>query len=280
MLLVPAFAYAAGLGVNYADLVLVFIGGLAAHISVNMFNEYEDFHSGLDFHTQRTPFSGGSGALPLVPDLAKAVRLCAMLSLLLTITIGGYFIAQRGWGLLPLGVLGVICIYFYTSEITRRPLLCLIAPGLSFGPLMITGGYYVLSGHYSLAVFGVSLIVFCLVNNLLLLNQFPDQQADRQVGRKHLPILLGRQKSAWVYVGFLAAAYGLLLLNVWLGYLPVYSLLGLLTVFLAIPAGLATLKYFDDIEKLKPAMGLNVAITLLTPVLTAAGLFLQHYLQA
>lgn len=42
---------------------LVFIGALAAHISVNALNEYQDFHSGLDAQTQRTPFSGGSGSV-------------------------------------------------------------------------------------------------------------------------------------------------------------------------------------------------------------------------
>ena len=274
LLLAPAFIIANGLKLHYIDLVWVFVGGLAAHISVNKFNEYEDFRSGLDFHTQRTAFSGGSGTLPTFPQLAKAVQAGAMLSLLLTIAIGCYFITQRGWGLLPIGVLGVICVYFYTTKLTHRPWLCLIAPGLAFGPLMINGAYYVLSGHYNLAVLSTSLIVFCLVNNLLLLNQFPDQQADQQAGRCHLPILLGMEKSAWVYVGFLGLAYVDLVVNIYFGYLPLYSLLGLLTLFPALPAAQRVLKNFDEIEKLKPAMGLNVAITLLTPVLVAAGLVL------
>ena len=74
LLLAPAFAVAAGLSIDYIDLILVIVGGLAAHVSVNMFNEYEDFRSGLDFQTQRTPFSGGSGTLPAEPELAKAVQ--------------------------------------------------------------------------------------------------------------------------------------------------------------------------------------------------------------
>ena len=278
LLLAPAFAVAAGLSIDYIDLILVIVGGLAAHVSVNMFNEYEDFRSGLDFQTQRTPFSGGSGTLPAEPELAKAVQAGAILSLLLTIAIGIHFITQRGWGLLPIGLLGVICVYFYTGKITHNPWLCLIAPGLSFEHLMINGAYYVLTGQYNMAVFSTSLIVFCLVNNLLLLNQFPDQQADQLAGRCHLPILLGRQKSARVYTGFLAAAYAVLLVNIGLGYLPIYSLLGLLTVFLAIPAAQTALKHCDHIERLQPAMGLNVALALLTPVLVATGLFLQHFL--
>ncbi|MAK74397.1 MAG: prenyltransferase, partial [Pseudomonadales bacterium] len=47
-----------------SDWLLVLLGALAAHGAVNVLNEYADFHSGLDLHTERTPFSGGSGYLP------------------------------------------------------------------------------------------------------------------------------------------------------------------------------------------------------------------------
>ena len=272
-----AFAITGRAGIIYPHLVLIFIAALASHISVNMFNEYEDFRSGLDFHTQRTAFSGGSGTLPSLPELAESVHGGAVASLLLTIAIGIYFMAVVGLGLLPIGLLGVLCIYFYTTKITHRPLLCLIVPGLAFGPLMINGAYYVLTGNYNVKVVSASLIVFFLVNNLLLLNQFPDQEADKSVGRLHLPILIGRKKSAWVYVSGLAAAYAILLLNIVMGFLPVYSAIGLLSVFAAIPAARIVLRYFDEMENLQPALALNVAVTLTTPVLIAFGMLLQHY---
>lgn len=264
--------------IAYPHLLLIFIGAIAAHISVNMFNEYLDYTSGLDFHTQRTPFSGGSGTLPIAPELANSVKIAAFGSLLLTVSIGFYFIWVGGWALFPVGLVGVFLVYFYTDKITHWPLLCLIAPGLAFGPLMIGGAYYVLSGHYSVAVFCTSLMVFFLVNNLLLLNQFPDQEADKNAGRCHLPILIGRKKSAWVYVGFLATAYAVLVMSVLLSFLPVYSLLGLLSLVAAIPAAVMAIRYADQIDKLKAALALNVAITLTTPTLVAVGIVLQHLL--
>lgn len=39
--------------------VLAFIGLLLAHISVNVFNDYFDYRSGIDLETKRTLFSGG-----------------------------------------------------------------------------------------------------------------------------------------------------------------------------------------------------------------------------
>ena len=270
---------AENIAINYLHLVLIFIGALSAHVSVNMFNEYLDFTSGLDLHTQRTPFSGGSGTLPMTPKLAKPVQMAAICTFLITLLIGLYLIGVSDWGLLPIGLLGLVLIYFYTTKITHWPLLCLIAPGLAFGPLMISGAYYVLIGQYSVAVFCISLIVFFLVNNLLLLNQFPDLEADRNAGRCHLPILIGRQKSAWVYVGFLASTYVLILLNVSLSFLPPASLLGLLSFPLAFHAAKIAIRHANELDKLKPALALNVIITLATPVLVAIGIIWQHLLQ-
>ncbi len=270
-----AYAVSQGISINPLHLGLIFFGALAAHVSVNMLNEYEDYNSGLDFHTRRTPFSGGSGTLPIRPELAGLVYIGAMASLLITALIGFYFLSTAGWGLLPVGVLGLLLIYFYTQTITRWPLLCLIAPGLAFGPLMINAAYTVLSGHYSLAVTATSFIVFFLVNNLLLLNQFPDLEADQDAGRCHLPILIGRKKSARVYVSFLAAAYALLVLCVYLDFIPVTGLAGLLSLALAIPAARLAVQFPDDIERLKPALALNVAVTLSTPILVAAGIIWQ-----
>lgn len=273
-----AYAVAEKIPVSYLNLLLIFFGALAAHISVNMLNEYLDFTSGLDFHTQRTPFSGGSGTLVSFPELAKSVQKVALGSLLATAGIGLYFLWSSGPGLIPVGLIGILLVYFYTGKITHSPLLCLIAPGLGFGPLMIGGAYFVLSGHYSLAISGASFIVFFLVNNLLLLNQFPDLEADKNAGRCHLPILIGRKKSAWLYVGFSAAAYAALVLCVSVSFLPVYSLLGLLSLTLAVPAATMAVRYADNVGRLKPTLALNVAVTLMTPVLVAAGLILQRLL--
>jgi len=273
-----AYVISQSININLLHLLLIFLGALAAHVSVNMFNEYEDFKSGLDFHTQRTPFSGGSGILPASPELAESVRIGGRACLLITALIGLYFVWAIGWGLFPLGFFGILLIYFYTHKITHWPLLCLIAPGIAFGPLMIGGAYYILSGHYSVAVTMASLIVFFLGNNLLLLNQFPDLEADRNGGRCHFPILIGRKKSAWIYVGFLVAAHTLLFSCVYLMFLPIYSLLGLLSLAFAIPAARMSLQYADDMKRLKPAMALNVAAALSTPVLMAAGIIWQHIL--
>ncbi|MBU0512744.1 MAG: prenyltransferase [Chloroflexi bacterium] len=260
--------------INWLYFVLALIGALAAHISVNVFNEYFDFQSGLDAKTIKTPFSGGSGTLPANPAMARPALILAWVAFAITALVGVFFLFTRGWALLPLGLLGLITIFAYTKWIARFPVLCLIAPGLGFGTFMVMGTHFALTGEYSWVAFVASLVPFFLVSNLLLLNQFPDVEADQSVGRKHFPITLGKQQSGRIYLAFLLMTYLSICLGVALKYLPLASLIGLLTLVLAVPISKGVLQHAKNTEKLIPSMGLNVVVNILTPVLVAIGLFI------
>lgn len=256
------------------QVIMVLVGAISAHISVNAFNEYFDFKSGLDFHTQRTPFSGGSGTLPANPHMAKHALVIAIATFTVVVGIGFYFLIVRGPALLVIGTLGLFLLIFYTPWIAHHPYLCLVAPGLGFGPFMVIGTHVALTGSYSWTAFVASLIPFFLVSNLLLLNQFPDVEADRDVGRRHLPIVIGRRASSLLYVGFLVMAYLSLILGVYNQYLPQASLVGLATSILAVPASIGSYRYAENVKKLIPSLGINVAINILTPVLVSIGLII------
>jgi len=259
--------------VNWFYFALALIGGVAAHISVNAFNEYFDFKTGLDSHTQRTPFSGGSGALQAHPELERGALAIAWIAFIIVGLIGLFFVSVWGWSLIPLGIVGLFLLYGYTVWMVYSPLLCLLAPGIGFGPLMVMGTHFVLTGEYSWVAFVASLVPFFLVSNLLLLNQFPDVEADQSIGRHHYPIVAGRKASGYIYIAFLIAAYVAIALGVVFGLLPKFSLLGLLTIVLAIPVIRGVLANSENIPALIPSMGQNVLISLLTPVLVAIGLF-------
>ena len=134
---------------NHLLALLVLVGALASHISVNAFNEYFDFRSGLDAKTERTPFSGGSGTLPNHPELATGTLWLAVIALVVAALIGVYVMWLRGWLLFPLGACGLLLVLTYTTWWAYRPVLCLIAPGLGFGLLMVMGTHFSLTGGYS-----------------------------------------------------------------------------------------------------------------------------------
>ncbi len=259
---------------NPWHVALVLVGALLSHISVNVLNDYFDYRSGIDLVTRRTPFSGGSGMLPGGLLEARGVYLLGLGSLVGAGTVGIYFAIVRGWGILPLGIAGLLVVYLYTSYLTRSPLLCVLAPGLGFGPLMVVGTYFALTGRYSVTPAVASLVPGFLVSNLLLLNQFPDVEADRQGGRCHIPIAYGRRSGARTYAAFMAATFVSLALGVELKVLPLTALLGLATLPLAVKAVAGALRNCDDMPKLVPFLGMNVQVILLTTLLTGAGIWL------
>jgi 1,4-dihydroxy-2-naphthoate octaprenyltransferase len=260
--------------INWWFALLCLLGAVAAHISVNALNEYFDFKSGLDSRTQRTPFSGGSGTLPANPQAAGYAFITGIVGLAVVAAIGAFFTIQRGWGIVPLGLLGMLVIYVYTTWLLSSPLLSLISPGLGFGILVVMGTDFALTGSYSLTGFLVSLAPFFLVNNLLLLNQFPDVEADKTIQRRNYPITIGRKRSAMIFVVFYAMTYLAILVGVLIFHYPFFSLLGLLTLILAIPASQCALRSADDLPKLMPALGQNVLVNILTPILVAIGFFI------
>lgn len=275
---VAAAAYD-GFELQPLHVILTLLGALLAHISVNVLNDYFDYRSGIDLATKRTPFSGGSGVLPAGLLKAQQVYLLGLASLIGVGAVGIYFTIEYGWEILPLGILGMLVVYLYTTHLTKNPLLCAIAPGLGFGPLMVIGTYFTQTGEYSLTAGLASLVPGFLVSNLLLLNQFPDIEADKVASRRHLPIAFGRQLSARVYTGLMIATYVSLAVAVGLGVLPLTALIGLLTLPLAAKAVMGVLKNYDDVEKLLPFLGLNIQVILLTTLLTGVGILLGLLLQ-
>lgn len=269
-----ATACRANTTINLWQLLALLVGALSAHISVNTFNEYLDFRSGLDARTLKTPFSGGSGALVENPRAAPAVLSVAAIALAVPVLIGIYFVYLYGAVVLAIGVAGIVLILTYTRWLNRNPFLCLLAPGLGFGPLMVVGTRLMLTGEYSALAALVALVPFFLVNNLLLLNQFPDIVADASVGRHHFPIAYGTRNSALVYGLFSLAAAVTIVLGIYLGWLPAISAIALVPLTATVPISITALRHGAMTEKLVPYLGLNVLVTELTPVLLGTSLLL------
>jgi len=271
-LAVTAAAHAGG-EVDMNGVWLALTGAVAASITVNALNEYIDFRNGLDLQTIRTPFSGGSGTLPAHPELARPTLIMALLSLSAVVLIGAWLLIEHGMALLPIGLAGVLLIVFYSTWVVHHPIICLLAPGFGFGTLMVLGTAWVATGQFSATTFAASLIPFFLVSNLLLLNQFPDIDADRRVGRNTLPIAFGPRNASFVYLVFALLGAVSLGLSIWLGWLPPGTAAGLIGFGLALPVFVGALRYGEDVHRLKPFMALNVITCLATPLLVAGGLY-------
>lgn len=262
---------------NQSNISLYFVtlalfGALFAHISVNTLNEYFDFKSGLDLVTEKTPFSGGSGALVAKPEMLNAVLIVGILSLIATLMIGVFFIWQYGAGIIPLGIVGIILIVFYSGWINKYPYLCLVAPGVGFGFLMVVGTQYVLVGEYLPLSWMAASVPFFMVNNLLLLNQYPDIEADATVGRNHLPIAYGIKHSNIIYGLFLLAGIVVILTCILMGFFPVLGLIAILPLPLALYSLRGAIKHGEKIGAYPQYFAANIAVVILTPLLLGIAL--------
>lgn len=271
ILLGAATASASGTQVSAGRLGLVLLGGVLAHAAVNAFNEYADSRSGLDRHTQRTPFSGGSGFLPAHPEYERATLALGVAALLACVAIGIVLMRASELALFGPGLAGVVLVTTYSLWLVRHASLAFIAPGLGFGPIMVVGTHVALGGTPGVLPWLASVTPFCLTSGLLLLNQFPDVEADARVGRRHLPLVIGRRLSARVFALLQALAFLAPLASVAVGAMPRYALLVLALAPVAAVTAAGVLRRPNDIVALLPHMARNVLVSLLAPVLLAVG---------
>jgi 1,4-dihydroxy-2-naphthoate octaprenyltransferase len=263
---------------NLGYALLAGFGLLLCHISVNVLNDYYDYTSGVDLKTQRTPFSGGSGFLPAAALKPRQVFWFGLVSLLLAVPIGIYFVLVSGWLLLPLLIIAAVCVLLYTPFLTkvRWPEW---APGVGLGALPVLGMYFVQTGTYTLPAVVASIPSGILVHNLLFLNEFPDTEADKSVNRKTLPIVMGKAKASVLYSVLTALVYVWIIGSVIARMMPIFCLIALLTLPFAIKAIQGALKY-QDMAKLGPGMANNVLFILLTQSLLGVGYILSGAFQA
>lgn len=249
-----------------AALALILLQG-----SVNVLNDWHDWsRSGIDHATRQTPFSGGSGLLPrgeMEPGAALALGIGTLLA---GSAIGLYLAWVAGWPLLVLGVAGALSVVLYTPLLTRIGLGEIMA-GLGLGALPIVGTYYLLTGTFDIAAWVSGIPATLLTYNLLLLNEFPDAEADRAGGRRHMVVVLGKRRARWLYTTVEAGTFASIVAGVAAGVLTPWALLGLIALVPAVRAIRITLERYDSFEGLIPAQGANVQAVLGTNLLMAVG---------
>ncbi|GIX31427.1 MAG: hypothetical protein KatS3mg124_1899 [Porticoccaceae bacterium] len=210
------------------------------------------------------------------PEDAALARFLALAALVFAGGVGAWFIARGRTALAVPGLLGLLLVVAYTPWLTRSALACLLAPGLGFGVLFVNLGFYALTGQFAAAAGWASLPVALLTSNLLLVNQIPDIEADRAVGRRHLAARLGARGARRISAWLLAAAALALLAGIGLGALPP----GTLFALLALPLGATGLGLLARAERAAAGAGRAAllaglgaaAAALLGPILLALGI--------
>ncbi len=235
---------------------LTYIGVIFLHASVDLLNDYWDHKRGIDSATTRTKFSGGTGVLPEKILTPKSVYAAGIMFLILGASVGAYFVAVRGITIAVILGFAVIAIYFYSTSIVNSGLGELFVA--IKGSMIVLGTFYVQAAALDAAAMYAGVIVGLMSATVLFVNSFPDFEADRSKGRRTLVIILGRQKGATILPIFVIAAYGLIVVGVFIGFTKICSLAAFAALPFAIKAISRLRKDPETIDGLVPTMASTV----------------------
>lgn len=196
--------------------VLVTLGLALAHATNNLLNDLTDHWKGVDkdnyFRTRYGPQPIEAGMMTVRQSLMYAVVTGA-----LAMAIGVYLVSQSGIGVLFLLAAGAFFVLFYTWPLKYiglgEPAVLVV-----WGPLMIGGTYYVITGQWSAQV-ALASLVYALGPTAVLFGKHIDKiDDDTAKGIRTMPVLLGQRWARMFAFGMFVAQYVLLVYLVYSGY--------------------------------------------------------------
>jgi 1,4-dihydroxy-2-naphthoate octaprenyltransferase len=226
-----ALAWVDGLW-GWAPFVAAVLGAVLLHSGTNIVNEVYDVRKGID-----TIASPRASHAIVKGRMRERVALgSAAVAFAIAIAIGVWLIALRGPAIAGLGILGLVAGWGYTApplEYKNRalgiPLVFLL-----MGPLMVEGGYFAVSGAWSLTALLLSIPVGLLVAAILHGNEWRDIREDTRAGISTLSARIGRRWAHYGYVALVLGAYMVLAVSVIAKALPPATMLAVLSLpFLA-----------------------------------------------
>jgi 1,4-dihydroxy-2-naphthoate octaprenyltransferase len=190
---------------NLGMWLLLVIGLLLSHATNNLLNDYTDFVRGVD---QNNYYRAQYGPQPLVHGLLSKRQLLtyAAVTGLIALAAGIILVLTRGGLTLTLLAAGVFFVLFYTFPL-KYIALGEIAVLIVWGPLMIGGGYYVITGEWSWNIVMASLPYALGVTGVIFGKHIDKFKMDKAKGIHTLPVLLGEGASRYTVVSMLVLQY-------------------------------------------------------------------------
>lgn len=264
---------------NRFDFLWFFIslaGIYAIEIGKNAINECIDYLSGVDqFVTadKRTPFSGGKKTIVDKKLTVKENAIIGLLTMGAAALIGLAVVYFCEFNVLWVGLAGIFCAIFYSLppfKFCYRGIGEFIV-GLTFGPLIVLGIFLVETKTFSVLPILAGIPVGFIIANVLLINEFPDYEADLKGHKKNLVVRFGKQKSVIIYALLFAASYLSVLVLAFYESNPLF-LIALITLPITIKSILNARKNYDQIPELIKSNAATVLIYQLTGLLLIATL--------
>ena len=226
--------------------LLVTAGLCLAHATNNLINDLTDYWKGVDkdnyFRTQYGPQTVEAGFLSVRQMLAYTLVTGGV-----ALAAGLYLVAVRGEIALMLLGAGAFFVLFYTFPLKYigmgEPAVLAV-----WGPLMVGGGYFVITGEWSNNV-AIASVAYALAPTAVLFGKHIDKaDADVKKGIHTAPVLLGERISRRAVMAMLVAQYLTIFYLIATGYFS----FAMLAVLAALPALKRVFKVYSEPRPKEP----------------------------
>ncbi|MCK4752109.1 MAG: 1,4-dihydroxy-2-naphthoate octaprenyltransferase [Planctomycetes bacterium] len=198
-----ALGFAAVGTFNFILFILALFAIMLLHAGANIANDYFDHTSGNDWANKNvTPFSGGTRLIQDGILSPKATLLTSIVALAFGSVVGLVIVVMtKSVFILILGLIGLLGGFFYTAPPVRLGYRGIgeFVIAILFGLLPVYGSYYLQTGAIDTTPILPAAIVSLLIFLVILINEFPDLNADAAVNKKTLIVWLGINPSIWIY---------------------------------------------------------------------------------
>lgn len=202
-----AVALSSGTGhFSWLAAIVSVLGVMFAHLGMNLLDDWFDYYKGSGEARKKTASEGFRGRMTKYPYLTSGeatpkqllVAVCVFLGI--AAVMGCIVLAVRGWMILWWMLVGFIIGYSYSGGPLKLGFRGLgeMVIFIMFGPLMMTGVYYAITGEVTPKIAWLSAAVGLLVTNIVYTHSVLDAVPDKKMGKFTMAHLMGSDKGMLV----------------------------------------------------------------------------------
>lgn len=167
------------------------ICALFLQILSNLINDFYDFKRGAD----KAGRAGFKRALAEGEVTVNQMKTACITALAVSLVCGLYLVFSAGWPILAIGVSAIIFAWLYTATSHSLSYLGIadIFVFLYYGVLASSGTAYILTQAFCRTAFYAGAVCGLISMCVLMINNLRDIDSDRAVGKRTLPVRLGKK---------------------------------------------------------------------------------------
>lgn len=216
---------------HWLPFLLVLLGYIIAHMISNLSNDYFGYkygHDTPDSPRMRYTVHPLAGGVLTPRSLVTGLAVLVVLGL----AILTFFIHVHGWLAASFAIIGIALLFLYDAIPVSLKSIGLgeIAVFIVWGPLMVGGGYAVITGQVSFAAFYISIPYGLGVMSILIGKHIDQRDFDIHKGIRTLPVLLGERTARILNIGAIVLMYAIMATLILLHHLTPFAALTLIAL--------------------------------------------------